>query len=61
MKPARADLERRRARVRRVNAKRPAPVTVTVRATYRPKPTTLDQLAELVLELLDERARSGAR
>lgn len=50
-------LATRRARVVRINAKRPP--AVEVRAMYRPRPSTLDELADLVLELLDERARSG--
>jgi hypothetical protein len=58
VKTARADLKRRRERVRRVNAKQPTP---SVRPVFRPRPGTLDQLADLVLELLDERNRSGAR
>ena len=48
----------RRARVRRILAKRPPSVRVRVRYTERPG--SLDDLAELVLELLDERRRSGA-
>lgn len=49
----------RRDRVRRLAAKRPPPVRVTVRYTNRPG--SLDELAELVLELLDARRRSGQR
>lgn len=45
---SRATLESRRERVARINARRP-----TVRAVYRPKPTTMDELADLLLELLD--------
>lgn len=58
MNPARVEIERRRERIQRVNAKRP---TITVRAKYRPRAGTLEQLAELVLELLDEQTRSGRR
>lgn len=49
-------LDRRRERIARVNAKRPV---ITVRATFRPRPQSLEELADLVLELLDEQARLG--
>ncbi len=49
-------LEHRRARVQRLLAKRPA---TTVRATYRPRKGTLERLADLVIELLDEQRQSG--
>lgn len=47
-------MNRRRERVQRVNAKRPV---TTVRATYRPRPCSLEELADLVLELLDEQTQ----
>ncbi len=34
---------------------------VTIRATWRPRPHVLDELADLALELLDEQRRSGGR
>lgn len=49
--------DHRRARVRRITAKRPP--RVRVRARYTERPGSLDELATLVLELLDERRRSG--
>lgn len=36
---------------------KPAPIRVRVR--YRPRPGAMEGLADLVLELLDERRRSG--
>lgn len=48
--------DHRRSRVRRIAAKRPA---VTVRATYRPRTGAVDELAAILIELLDLRIRSG--
>lgn len=56
--------DHRRARVRRIAAKRPPPSPpppVRVRARYTNRPSSLDELAALVLELLDGRRRSGGR
>ncbi len=55
MKPT---LESRRARVRRVAAKRPA---VTIEVTYRPCPAARERLVDLLVELLDQHQRSGGR
>lgn len=54
MKPA--ELEHRRARVQRSISKRPA---ITIDVTHRPDPATRDRLIDLLVELLDERAKSG--
>jgi len=50
--------DRRKERVRRVLSKRPpAPVA---RPRYRPELADVDAFADLLLELLDARRRSGA-
>lgn len=54
MKPT---LATRRDRVRRLAAKRPPLPPITVTPRYRPRPGVLVGLADLVLELLDERRR----
>jgi hypothetical protein len=48
----------RRERIRRVLAKRPEPISVEI--AYRPSPDARDRLIDLLVELLDERRRSGA-
>jgi len=52
----RDELARRRARARRLAAKRP-PIAVDV--TYAPCPAARERLLELLLELLDARRNSG--
>jgi hypothetical protein len=54
----RPELEARRDRVRRLAAKRP-PFTVDV--THAPSPSARERLVDLLVELLDERIRSGRR
>jgi hypothetical protein len=50
-------LARRRSRVQRLAAKRPPDLLVT--AAHSPRPGVRDRLLDLLLELLDERRRSG--
>lgn len=50
------ELERRRARARRLAQKRP-PITIDV--THAPCAMAKDRLLDLLVELLDERRRSG--
>lgn len=52
--------DHRLARAQRLAAKRPAS-TPRIVVTHEPSPIAKDRLAELLLELLDERARSGGR
>lgn len=49
-------LDKRRARIARVNAKRPAGVTVD--PVYRPKQAAKERLVDLLVELLDEASHS---
>lgn len=56
MKPT---LAPRRARVRRIQAKRPP--HLRIRATPVPSLSTIDELAARVLDLLDDRRRSGRK
>lgn len=52
-----AELARRRARIARVNAKRPA---IRVNAHYlSPSPPRREQLLDLLVELLEARRHSG--
>lgn len=52
------DLAKRRARVRRINAKRP-PITVT--ATYAPSEPATTSLVDLLFGLLADRVRVKGR
>lgn len=53
----RDELARRRARIARLQAKRPA---VTIEVTYAPAPAVLDELAEILAEhLVARRERTG--
>ncbi|HWU87060.1 MAG TPA: hypothetical protein VN253_07285 [Kofleriaceae bacterium] len=56
-------LDARRARIQRLAAKRPpAPArapAIAVTVTHAPSPDARELLIELLLELLDEQARSG--
>lgn len=54
----RPTLESRRARVARVNAKRPR--GVVIEPVYRPNPAARERLIELLVELLDDNRQSGA-
>jgi hypothetical protein len=56
MKPS---LATRRARVARVNAKRPR--GVVVEAIYKPNPAARERLLDLLVELLDAAGQSGGR
>ncbi len=56
MKLARVEIERRRDRVQRILAARPA---VHVEVTYAPRHDAREALIVLLLELLDGRVRSG--
>ena len=52
--------DHRLTRAARLAAKRPRDLPRIV-VTHEPSPIAKDRLAELLLELLDERARSGGR
>jgi hypothetical protein len=57
MKTTRPDLASRRARIARINAKRPA---MQVHAHYvPPSPSRYEQLVDLLVDLLEARRHSG--